>query len=557
MKKKQDMFKDYIKLPQPTDELDFFEALKNASNCYWADTDVNKGLYGFQIQKGTKWKNGLTDNEITNFENDLGFKFPTPLRNFYKTMNGLDKQGINVFGNSGHEISYCPIYYSYPDDLQIIKESIEWIYEVTNVNTEKLLQEGISRIFPICRHRFVLIDDPKHRVLSMYGNDIIAWADNISKLIATDIFENIYNVYDFESNPNNFDIKFWLDTNWRQKMKNKEIIEKLFEKRTHSKGIHEAVLLVENSKGDFSLSLGYGGKDLHSPLFAASVAKLFVTTCVMVFKEQGKLKLDDKLSKYLEDDVLKGLHTFKGKDYSYDLKLTDLLFHRSGLPCWYQIGGIHERVMNEDFEFPFEKQLANTKGREAKFSPNGKKAFYSDINFGLLGKVIEQISGRHINEVYKEYIFKPLELNKTNFISDENLAIPVWAKDKQIHRPKFLSTHGEQAVVTTANELMVFIKAFFAGKLFSAKVFEELSIYTRFMFPMFSMCGGGGYWQIPLGGLSNLFMGKGELLGHSGSTGSFAFYYPHKDLYFVGDINQMANPALPIRLVMKLAMAVK
>jgi hypothetical protein len=30
-----------------------------------------------------------------------------------------------------------------------------------------------------------------------------------------------------------------------------------------------------------------------------------------------------------------------------------------------------------------------------------------------------------------------------------------------------------------------------------------------------------------------------------------------KDLYFVGDINQMANPALPIRLVMKLAMSVK
>ncbi len=57
--------------------------------------------------------------------------------------------------------------------------------------------------------------------------------------------------------------------------------------------------------------------------------------------------------------------------------------------------------------------------------------------------------------------------------------------------------------------------------------------------------------------IMTLFMGKGELLGHSGSTGSFAFYYPHKDLFFVGDTNQMAKPGLPIRLVIKLAMSVK
>lgn len=61
---------------------------------------------------------------------------------------------------------------------------------------------------------------------------------------------------------------------------------------------------------------------------------------------------------------------------------------------------------------------------------------------------------------------------------------------------------------------------------------------------------------IPLGGLGNLFMGKGELVGHGGSTGSFAFYYPEKDVFFVGDVNQMAKP-IGIRLAMQLAMALK
>ena len=68
---------------------------------------------------------------------------------------------------------------------------------------------------------------------------------------------------------------------------------------------------------------------------------------------------------------------------------------------------------------------------------------------------------------------------------------------------------------------------------------------------------GAGYMKISLDGFVTLFMGKGELLGHSGSTGSFAFYYPASDLLFVGDVNQMAKPELPVRLVMQLAMSIR
>ena len=339
-------------------------------------------------------------------------------------------------------------------------------------------------------------------------------------------------------------------------IENTIIIEKAFNKATQLKLVHEAVLLVENTAGDFRVEKGYGGRDVHSSFYMASVAKLFVTTCIMIFKEQGKLKLNDKLSNYFEDVLLKGLHIFRGKEYSYDLTIFDLLTHTSGLPEWYE-GKIFKRVLKEDFEFPFEKQLDVVKKSKAKFAPGGKKASYSDMNFNLLGKIIEKISGRDVGEVYQEYIFNPLELNKTSFITDESSITPIWVKDKPILRPKFLLTNGEQSVMTTANELMVFLKAFFSGKLFDAKVFEELSVYTRFMFPMFSMHGGGGYWKIPLGGFGNFFMGEGELLGHSGSTGSFAFYYPCRDLYFVGDFNQAESPALAIRFVMRLAAKVK
>jgi len=53
------------------------------------------------------------------------------------------------------------------------------------------------------------------------------------------------------------------------------------------------VLLVENTKGDFSVCCGYGGRDKHSPLFTASVSKLFVTACILILQEQQKLSPDD------------------------------------------------------------------------------------------------------------------------------------------------------------------------------------------------------------------------------------------------------------------------
>jgi len=42
---------------------------------------------------------------------------------------------------------------------------------------------------------------------------------------------------------------------------------------------------------------------------------------------------------------------------------------------------------------------------------------------------------------------------------------------------------------------------------------------------------GCGYMRIPLNSFPTLFMGQGELVGHSGSTGSVAFYFPDKGCF--------------------------
>jgi hypothetical protein len=200
-------------LPQPDDSLSFFETIKRESEKFWTDTLLNKGIYGFQLQQGSKWQPGLSDKELQEFEKTIGFSFPAPLWNFYKTMNGLTKLGVNLYGSSGTPQAFRPVFYSYPDNLQLIQEQIDWIYEATSVKKEDLEGLVVSRIFPVFQHRFMLIDNPGNPILSMYADDIIYYAENLSKLLANEIFAGVINnVSDLESLPQTQpEIKFWLE----------------------------------------------------------------------------------------------------------------------------------------------------------------------------------------------------------------------------------------------------------------------------------------------------------------------------------------------------------
>ncbi len=215
-------------------------------------------------------------------------------------------------------------------------------------------------------------------------------------------------------------------------------------------------------------------------------------------------------------------------------------------------------IVQGDTFLTFEQILAETKSLMPRFAPNtAGKAYYANINFDLLGEILEMITNLPLADVYKRFIFEPLNLHNTYLpVSDTDFVPHIFYKSKKLERPKLIaSCRASGGGVSTARELMVFSKGFWQGKLFDKTVFKRLCVYRRVQANKGPVCYGGGYMRIGLGGLNTCFMGKGELLGHSGSTGSFAFYYPPKDLHMVGDLAQLANPALPIRLVMKLAMA--
>ncbi len=339
---------------------------------------------------------------------------------------------------------------------------------------------------------------------------------------------------------------------------NKESLDKVFNRTVNKKYIHEAILLVENTNGDFSYSKSYGEKTVDTPFLIASITKLFTSACIFILREQNKLSLDDRLRKYFSEDTLHDLHFHKGRDYTTTLTISHLLSQTSGLPGVFEEGAdnIRKRVIQEDIAFRFDEIITMTKDMKPHFAPDSsKRAHYADINFDLLGKIIENITHLTLKDAFMKMIYIPLGLKETYFPTGEADFVPhVYLRDNSLHRPKFIGNHGASGgIVSTARELMVFLKAFFGGKLFDLAVFYDWDVSNKLQASMFPIRYGAGYMRIPLGGVGTLFMGKGELIGHSGSSGSFAFYYPDTDLFFVGDVNQMMRPAIPVRMVMQLA----
>ena len=49
--KQNNKLRNYITLPEPNDSIAFFEEIKTLSNIYCSETDINKGIFGYQIQK--------------------------------------------------------------------------------------------------------------------------------------------------------------------------------------------------------------------------------------------------------------------------------------------------------------------------------------------------------------------------------------------------------------------------------------------------------------------------------------------------------------------------
>ena len=112
-------------MQHPYNLKEFMIWFKYQSEKYFEFIELEGDVAVLQHQKGAKWKQGLNTQELADFQNELGFEFPDELVEFYKTMNGTDLPGINVYAEQGQPYYYAPIYFSYPEHLTEIKKMIQ------------------------------------------------------------------------------------------------------------------------------------------------------------------------------------------------------------------------------------------------------------------------------------------------------------------------------------------------------------------------------------------------------------------------------------------------
>ncbi|RLQ91360.1 serine hydrolase domain-containing protein [Planomicrobium sp. Y74] len=324
-----------------------------------------------------------------------------------------------------------------------------------------------------------------------------------------------------------------------------DVIKEIGEK----KGVFSAVLCVESGDHSFSWTGAVGDMQNDSQYFIASVTKLYVTAVVMCLIEGGRIGLDDKISSYLPEEMMEGLHVLKGEDKSDDITVKHLISNTSGIPDYFfhkTPGGrspAAELQDGKDGLWHLEKTLKLVKQLTPNFEPGKKgKAKYSDTNYQLLGRIIEIITEKDMGEVFQKYIFDELGLNDTYAYKDITDIKPAafYYKSKKLWLPNyFASITAEGGIVSTAEEAMIFLKGFFKGHLFPMEKIADLKKWNLILPPPTLFFYGIGMEKLFTPKIASPFKPITEIIGFWGQTGSFAWYNPDTDLYFTGTTNQV------------------
>lgn len=350
-------------------------------------------------------------------------------------------------------------------------------------------------------------------------------------------------------------------------------VERLVDKNDD---IFSAVLGVSRVADDFDW-VGAAGNaypdqsepmKVDTPVFIASITKMFTGAATMILEERGALSLNDPISKYLPPSILEGLHVHKGHDYSHQLTVYHLLSQTSGLPDYFEEsarGGksVFDRIITgSDMEWDMESVVRITKSElKPKFPPepegqssSGHKAHYADTNYQLLGAVLESVTKEPLQKVFSELIIEPLGLSST-YLYDHKFQNPIapaniYYKKKPLFIGKAMTSFGaDGGMVSTVEDSLKFIRNFMEGGLFTShSTLQRMQNWKSIFFPFQY---GLGLMRFKLPRIFSPFSASPNLIGHLGASSAFLFHSDVSQLYIGGTLNQLDNRRRPVNLMLK------
>lgn len=254
----------------------------------------------------------------------------------------------------------------------------------------------------------------------------------------------------------------------------------------------------------------------------ASVTKMFTAAMIVKLSEQGKLSLDDPLSRFLPD--------FPN---AQAITLRELLSHRSGISD-----------IVHDIESGFSKRevstatlLAEIVKRPPDFAP-GQGWAYSNSGFIVLGAVIEKVTGQSWYGAIDTQFLQPLRLSHTGYgasaplVSGRAAGYSTNGHTHVVTNAGYISSSIPAAaggLISTADDLMRWMRALSHGKVVSASDFQAM------IEPAPRLPGSHSSYDYGLG--TYIWRVRGaEMIGHTGQIDGFtsaAVYLPAQDITIV------------------------
>ncbi len=256
-------------------------------------------------------------------------------------------------------------------------------------------------------------------------------------------------------------------------------IDELVSKYAEIGVFNGSVLVGEN--GNIFFEKGYGYADREQKLQntpetkfrIASLTKQFTAMLIMQLVEQGKIKLDAKLSDYL---------TYYRKDNGDKITIHNLLTHTSGVPNYTST----EFMENHLTKSITAKDLILTYGNgDLEFEP-GSEYKYSNTGYVMLGAVIEKVTGKTYETVLQENILTPLEMTNSGYEHNDvkmtNQAIGYDNAFGSVAVSKYIDMtipFSAGAMYSTTEDMYKWDRALYTGILLSAEM--KAKMFTPFL----------------------------------------------------------------------------
>ncbi|MBX0329683.1 beta-lactamase family protein [Oscillochloris sp. ZM17-4] len=330
-------------------------------------------------------------------------------------------------------------------------------------------------------------------------------------------------------------------------------LQRLIESESRRPHTHGVFLGVQSADGRVNFRGAAGDAAPDCPYFIASVTKMYTVAVLMGLADERRLDLDAPIAAHLPHDLLDGIHVHKGTDHSRRLTVAQLIHQTSGLPDYFEGGFAEDFKQNRDRAYSVADALALARRKPPAAAPDSGRSHYSDTNYQLLGAIVEAVTDQPLANAFQHRIFDQLGLADTYLYDCAHPRpvepLPLYYKSTQLSLPLALSSErGTGGIVSTLADSLRFLRAYFDGELFDPAHFARMHDWNALFFPMQY---GYGLMRFKLPSWMTLFRETPELIGHSGSTGSFAFYAPREQVYLAGTFNQFDKPSRPFNVMLR------